>query len=350
MKRLSGAVLFLMAFTVLNAQTARDVAKEAAAKDSLDQSIAYLKKTVPALTAASDKRSGYIFLGSVQEQTGNYSEAIKSYVQAASIAAGDAAGMPKKSSEQLVIDAVRCALSSGDWATAQNYLNSAVRNSTDVTIVSYVKLYEQWSVLCRAQKIADTTEAVAMLKTYATLDSMKSVHPQLLLTLWHITGESSYSEMLKKNFAKSPEAAIVKGEIQTLPAPFWYFVPRSSTTSPEVEKAETQVSASATTVAVASGNEGKAQSEKKEKKQENKESESTESEKAVKQQLGLFRDKVNADALVAKLKEKGFTAKITSEVRPSGTTYYIVVVDENKTQTMGKELRTAGFDCYPVFE
>ena len=53
---------------------------------------------------------------------------------------------------------------------------------------------------------------------------------------------------------------------------------------------------------------------------------------------------------VKKLKEKGFVAKITSEIRPSGTTYYLVIVDENSDNSMGDELRTAGFECYPIFE
>ena len=51
------------------------------------------------------------------------------------------------------------------------------------------------------------------------------------------------------------------------------------------------------------------------------------SEKIVRQQLGLFKDKANAENLVSRLKDKGFAAKITEEVRPSGTTYYIVAED-----------------------
>jgi len=325
--------------------TALSLAKESSKKDSLEQTVTFLKKNVPLLTPASEKRSGYAFLGSVQEQMGNYIEALSSYSSAAAIAAGDAPGMPKKSSEQLVIDAVRCALSSGDWSTAQKFLNSAVRSSSDARISSYVKLYEQWSILCKAQKIEDTKEAVALLKTYTTLESMKNVHPQLLLTLWHITGENSYSEELKKSFAKTPEAAIVKGEIQTLPAPFWYFVPRSSTSSPDIENASTSVSSAATSTA------DKTKSSDSSKSTEKVTSKIESSpEKIIRQQLGLFKDKSNAQSLVQKLKEKGFTAKISSEVRPSGTTYYIVTVDENADESMSTQLRTAGFDCYPIFE
>ena len=68
----------------------------------------------------------------------------------------------------------------------------------------------------------------------------------------------------------------------------------------------------------------------------------------MREQLGLFRNKENADILIKDLKAKGFTGYSYTETRASGTTYYIVVVDENKDGTMGKKLRAAGFDCYPV--
>jgi hypothetical protein len=54
--------------------------------------------------------------------------------------------------------------------------------------------------------------------------------------------------------------------------------------------------------------------------------------------------------LVDRVAAKGFKAQITTEIRPSGTKYYLVVVNENSKGTVGEELRTAGFDCYPLFE
>lgn len=310
--------------------SAKSVIDSAAKKSSLSDSISYLRKNVTSLTVNADKRAVYVFLASVLEQQGQYAEAQKTYALAASIQgnANAVAGVPNKNSEELVVDAVRCALCAGDYASADSYLNSAVRNSKDDNILSYVKLYEQWSSLCKAKNISDTKESIAMLKTYATLDSMKSVRPSILLTLWHLTGESQFSENLKKNYPKSMEAAIVKGEIQTLPTPFWYFVPRNGVDLPEIASQEGD---SVSLPAESS-------------------SPSLKSEKIVRQQLGLFREEANAKALVERVSAKGFKAQITSEVRPSGTKYYIVVVDENAKGSIGDELRTAGFDCYPVFE
>ena len=71
--------------------------------------------------------------------------------------------------------------------------------------------------------------------------------------------------------------------------------------------------------------------------------------KAKRQQVGLFGKKENALSMVERLKEKGFTSYIEQEKRPSGNTYFIVIVDENAEENMGMLLKTSGFDCYPVY-
>ena len=285
----------------------------------------------------AEKRAVFAFLAAVLEQQGQYSEAQKYYAQAASTQGSSKnvlEGVPNKNSEELVVDAVRCALCAGDYASADSYLNSTVRNSKSQEILAYVKLYEQWSALCKAKKESDTKESIAMLKTYSTLDSMKNVRPSVLLTLWHLTGEVQFSENLKKNYPKSMEAAIVKGEVQTLPTPFWYFVPRNGVDLPEI--------GGLYTADIAAESSPAPKTEKTEK--------SDKSEKIIRQQLGLFREEANAKALAERVRAKGFKAEIASETRPSGTKYYIVVVNENAKGTIGEELRTAGFECYPLFD
>lgn len=327
-----GALAFaalLFCFCALNAPaeiiTARALAEEAAKMQTAAESVNFIKATIPSLQIASEKRAAFAFLGSVQEQLGFYTDACASFATAAGIQASDAKGMPKKSNEQLVLDAVRCALCAGDTSTADSYLNSEVRNSSNANILALIKLYEQWSALCRAETVKDTEESVALLKTYATLDSMKSVAPSVILTLWHVTGEAGWAEKLKEDFPGTPECALVKGEIQQLPTPFWYFVPREGGAVPEVEAAVSSVSASADT------------------------DDSSSPQKALYLQLGLFREESNAKSLVAQLKTKGFDARITTETAKSGNVYYLVIVDDNAAGTMSTQLRTAGFDCYPVF-
>ncbi|MBQ9495791.1 MAG: SPOR domain-containing protein [Treponema sp.] len=336
------------------APLAREVVNEAAKKESAEESAAYIAERIAAIAAPQEKRALYAFLGSLQEHMARFDDARKSYAAAAAISAGDAAGMPKKSSEQLVLDAVRCALSTGDYTTADSYLNSAVRNASDETIQAHIKLYALWSQLCRANVSADLDESVVMLKAYASLASMKSVKPSVLLTLWYITGETAWAELLRKEFPSSLETGIVHGDVQLLPAPFWYFLPRNEAAVPKidsrVELAESgmPVTQGKTSTASSAGTSSGAQAETAQSsagKSTASQAGTTSQKRTL--QLGLFREKANADKLVATLKEKGFSAYITSETRASGTTYYLVLVDETDS-SIGDTLRTAGFEFYPL--
>jgi len=315
--------------------TARSLSDEAVKEDSADDSAAYIKSNLVRLTDPAEKRSLYAFLGALQEQLGEYDDARSSYAAAAAIAAGDAPGMPKKSSEQLVLDAVRCALSTGDPATADSYLNSAVRNSTDPTIQAYIKLYSLWSSLCKVQTANDLTEPVVMLKAYAALPSMAVVKPSVLLTLWYVSGDDTYADALKKEFPTALETGIVTGTVRLLPAPFWYFLPRKNEASPEIA-----VDTNAGTGISATVDSAKPDSAET--------AASADAPAAKKLQMGLFREKANADSLTATLTKKGFKPYITTETRASGTTYYIVVIDNSDKNTEDM-LRTAGFEFCPVF-
>ncbi len=332
MKKIISFVILVNLFFTLSAAelTAKFVTAEAAKKESLEESLSYLNSQVSKMNLAAEKRATYVFIASLQEQMALYDQAQKSYAQAASIAAGDAEGMPKKSNEEIVLDAVRCALSSGDYMTADSYLNSAVRNTKNEKIQSYIKLYTQWSALCRAEKVEEIQEPLVMLQAYLKLDSMECLHPAIYLTLWYLTGDKNYSQQISSKYPKSPEAAIVKGDVQLLPTPFWFFVPKSG----EAEQgtgsyADTSSSAGSSTIGASS-------------------TQVAASDKITKWQLGLFRTQSNAKLLVDELKSKGFEAYITSETRSSGTTYYIVLVNEDKSGNMADKLRNAGYDCYAV--
>ena len=309
--------------------TASFITKEAAKKDSVEESVTYLKTQISKMTVPAEKRSAYIFLASLQEQMALYDDAQKSYAAAAGIAAANAEGMPKKTNEQIVLDAVRCALSCGDSATADSYLNSAVRNSKNPDVQAYIKLYSQWSALCKADTVPEIQEPVVMLQAYLKVDSMNAVKPAVLLTLWYVTGDSSYSKQITKLYPKSIEASIVRGDAQLLPTPFWFFVPKSG----EAEQGTGSITMP------------------EEPKQTAAEKAAADAEKPVKftkWQLGLFRTENNAKLLADEVKAKGFDSYITTETRASGTTYYIVLVREDKTGNVADRLRSSGYDCYGV--
>ncbi|MCI6890565.1 MAG: SPOR domain-containing protein [Treponema sp.] len=337
MKKIISFLILVNLFFCLSAAelTARFVTGEAVKKDSLEESLSYLKDQVAKMNLPAEKRATYVFIATLEEQMALYDQAQKSYAQAASIAAGDAEGMPKKSNEEIVLDAIRCALSSGDYMTADSYLNSAVRNTRNQKIQAYIKLYTQWSALCRAEKVDDIQEPLVMLQAYLKLDSMECLRPAIYLTLWYLTGDKSYSQQLASKYPKSPEAAIVKGDVQLLPTPFWFFVPKSG-------EAEQGTGSYADTPS-SSGTSSSAANETS-----SSQGQSAASSKTTKWQLGLFKTQSNAKLLVDELKSKGFEAYTTSETRASGTTYYIVLVNEDKSGNMADKLRNAGYDCYAV--
>ena len=330
-RKISLCLFMIVSFGLFAAELkAKDVVKEAEKKESIDDALSYVKNQIEKTTVLSEKRSLYIFLGNMQEQLAYYDEAKKSYASAAGIAAANAEGMQKKSNEQLVLDAVRCALCQGDYETAHAYLNSSIRNSKDNLVQSYTKLYTQWAALCSVESKEDLAEPVEILKAYSKVDSMKELRPTILLTLWYVTGEKQYSSEITKSFPKSTEAAIVNGDVQLLPTPFWFFVPKLG----EVEQGIGSIVIQ------------NAESEKKLASEPKKVIQS--SSEIIKLQLGLFRTEKNAKLLVEELKSKGFDSYVTTEKRASGTTYYIVLIHENKERTLADKLRSSGYECYVV--
>lgn len=333
-------IFFLFAFSFFCASvsvpvfaqtvTARFAANESAKKETVAESIEYLQKTLSEMPNGAEKRSLFYFLGALQEQSALYDDARSSYVAAAAIGAGDAPGMAKRSSEQLVLDAVRCSLSSGDWQTADSYLNSAVRNSTNGAIQSYIKLYSVWSMLCRADSRSALEEPLALLSAYSSLSNMEAVRPQVLFTLWYLTGEQSWANDLKKRYPTALETGIVNGTVRLLPAPFWFFVPHNEIVSGESEAVGEIVSIAG---------DGKSNSSS------GTASGSAASGGLTRMQLGLFRERANADAMIKRVGDKGFSAYLTTETRSSGTTYYIVLVND-PDGSVATKLRSAGFECY----
>ena len=72
-------------------------------------------------------------------------------------------------------------------------------------------------------------------------------------------------------------------------------------------------------------------------------------EKIYTYQLGFFSSKENAQRLVDRVAEKNISAQIKEEVRPSGNTYFAVIV-KSKDSEIGSKIKNNGFECYPVFE
>lgn len=167
----------------------------------------------------TDSRLLYTLAAQIYEEIGFYNEAQKLYSVAASV---DLAATTENAS--LSLNAVRCALSRGDYLTADILLNSVPKGNLSEDEMARGKLYGVWQWFCKIETVDDIHEPLVILKSYVDLPSMKSVKPQVLLTLWHITGEIEYSDKLKKIYPNSPETAIVENKAKLLPAPFWFFI------------------------------------------------------------------------------------------------------------------------------
>ncbi|WP_407400216.1 SPOR domain-containing protein [Treponema sp.] len=362
MKRIISATVLALSMTLVFPQakrSAEDIKKKALQQETVLDTIDYLKANTENSATASDRRAILYFTATLQEQLGLYTDASLSYAKAAGTSGGQATNMPKVTTEEMVVAAIRSSLSSGDWETAESYLSN-IRSSKTEKIIAYANLYTIWCQLCKASTVNETSDSIAMLRAYSTMQSMKTVRPQVLLTLWYLTDDSNCAAALKSDYPNSPETSIVTGTTQIMSVPFWYFVPRGGSATAAVPMVENSTPA-------------KAEPAKKEYIQPKKIDSDIPAESAPifqgnsnpskqeaiplrtktsgkKQQLGLFKSKANADDLINKVRAKNFDAYAYSETRASGTTYYIVVVDENPSLTMGKKLKDAGFDCYTIKE
>lgn len=325
--------------------------------ETAEESISYLNKQIEKTEASSDKRILFVFKASIEEQASMYVDASKSYAKAAGLKITqeeiNSFKLPKnakpeekivynilkKTSSILVLDAVRTALNAGEAATAKSYLNSSIRNSKDEKIQAKIKLYEVWASLCGEVKEDEFNSIVYLLKAYSGMPEMKSVRASVLFTLWYINDDADASKILRNEYPKSAETQIVTGQSQLMPTPFWFFVERKgSALTHAADNKAPDANQKTSNIEVA-----------KVKSEEQKSSADKSDEKIKRQQVGLFGKKENAESLVERLKEKGFKANIEEEKRPSGNIYFIVTVDENTEGNMGLKLKTAGFDCYPIF-
>ena len=345
------------------------IEKDGKSNTDVNETIAKLKQALKTEKSNSEKMKIYAFMASLQDQLGLYQDAKNNYSLAANYSASvnKTAGSSAAVESSYLLGAVRCALSTGDTVSADYILSTAFLSSgIDAETQSYVKLYAVWSWLCKISSESELAAPVSVLKQYLTVLPSQSVKPAVLITLWYLTGDNTYADTLKKDFATAPETAVIKGEAYVMPAPFWYFVPaarpdarpddkkdNSAVASKEPAAKETSAktaeSAKAATVATDSVPAVQAAKESTASAAE-KESSGSASNTAVKQQLGLFRDRVNAEALVERLKAAGFAAEISTEKRTSGNTYYLVTVPEKADGSVGDRLRKSGFECYPVYE
>ena len=192
------------------------------------KAIEYIEKNIGNAAEDSDKRSLYAVKGMLEEENFLFADAVQSYVKAASISAMDADRMPKFSSEQLVLNAVRGCLCSGEFDMAEEYLASQISASKNERIRAFVNLYQQWAALGKCKELEDAGDIRLLMQTYSKMQSMASVRKEVLFTLWYVWNDLDAASELKSKFPSSPESHLVKGKANLGMNPFWFFIPHES--------------------------------------------------------------------------------------------------------------------------
>ncbi len=361
-------VLFFSSFAVLHAASSEEGEKSALTlranalqKENVRESLKYLTSHIHLAKNDSEKRSILYYTASLQETLGQFVAAAATYASAAAIDADDAQGMPAASNAELYLYAARSSLEACDFQSADSYLDaSPINSSTDLALIARKRLLSAWSALCKAGDYEEARGVVANLEGFVQNDQLVDIRCEVLFTLWYVTEDEKWKELLKKDYPRSPEAAIADGKGVVMAMPFWYFMPRASLSASEgmVTSNKEGMESREQDTSVVSDEQSAIVQKNGQKKNASGGSEGTESSSSgtvqgnktglVREQIGFFRKEENAQKLVERAVKSGFSAYYYSERRPSGADYFVVVVDEDESGSMGKKLRNAGFDCYPI--
>lgn len=341
------------------------VEKALSAAFALKDSDAVKKSLASAAAKADtppDRMALLVALADYEERSGSLADAARHFNDAAfadSLARDDG----------LLLDSARCLLASGDCSGADGLVRAVLLTCFDQSTLVRARSYSAWIQLASG----DRTGALSLIRSYSASDAFAPYASALLFTLWWSDGDADAKKKLIDAYPASPEASIARGEARLSAAPFWFLMERPSepvarfakegaaslpaaqpvtvtstiatakpVTAPSVTPPATVAPAQSVPPAGASA--GNAPSG-------NAPSGSTTPAIAATgrwQQTGFFRVREYADEQRDKLKKAGFDAIVREEKRPSGTTYFSVLVPETAGRAVGDRLKDAGFESYLV--
>ena len=289
------------------------IIEKAAKTPSVESAISYIQSALPSVKEKAEQIELFIFLGRLQQQSAMYKEAYESY--SAAIALDTT--VPNA---QVRLDAALCSMALGEIETAESVLDTILaaesKDAEYIEATNRAKIYAVWCGALKVQSFNQLERPVTLFQSFLQDEKMAMQRPCLLLSLWWLTGQVEYAEILQKEFPHSTEALVSAGTVQVMALPYWFFVLRSGQNIFAEERLENNSS--------------------------------NEDSKMIYQQVGLYRDEANAQNCMARLRDAGFEPILTKQTKASGNTYAIVLVKETDG-TVAQKLRNAGFECYPVF-
>ncbi|HKL86850.1 MAG TPA: SPOR domain-containing protein [Treponemataceae bacterium] len=304
---------------------------------SVDQVITALVRLSVSEKLITDKKRILKALASFEERSGLFLPAAKHYNEAAWINAA-------KRDDSLVLDAARCALGANDMEQADALVRSVLLASFDDAILVRARVLAALIQL----EIGNRRDALALISSYATNPAFIEWAPSLLFTLYWSENNVSARDSILSSWPQTPEAGIIRGEISLAALPFWFLMDRNEQSISSFNKTLTPLpSSSSPAVPIVTTQVEVPQTQTEVPSNQPKTSKTSES---LWQQVGFFKNKEYAEELAGKLTSLGFKPLIRSEVRPSGTLYFAVLVPEDTSYSTAAHLKDAGFESYLVFE
>lgn len=294
-----------------------------------------------------EKYKLHVYLAKCYEENSNLEKAAEQYKIAATFSTN------KKNDALLSLSRVELQL--GNFENAQNCIEKVLLTSQIQNEIDTARFY---SAITQLQK-GNKNEAISLLQTYSESMQRGSIQRKVLFLLWYITDDDKTKKQLLSDYPKTNEALVAEGKIELLMKPFWLFMPRTSVEkqeAPKEEKTEITVENFSTTNIQQNTDEVKSITQNSDNKKLQTENSKTENKTSTKfedikfQQVGFFKTESYAQELVSELKEKKFSPEIRKTTRPSGITYYAVIISEDKEGNTGKRLRHEGYECAPLFE
>lgn len=320
-------LLFYTSFSAAAAEIAllpavKALAEKAFAQEKTAAVSSVFKKGIASLPQEQAQCQALRLWADYEIHAGAYTEAAAHYRQAASLC----------SDNDLLLHAIKAQLCGGDFEAARRSLKEIFtllpQTETDQRYRT-AAVYTAWLLLAE-----DTaTRAIPLLKRYAEMQAFAEYHPSLLFTLWWADADENAKRRLLQEFPNSIEAKTIRGEAAVAPSVFWYFMPKT-------ERAFQPLS-----------NNGSADVQGTQPADSLSPQKTARRSEQVRQpayyQLGFYRTKSYADNLAAELRKKHFVPIIKEDIRPSGTVYFAVLVEENGD--IGLRLRDAGYEAFPIF-
>ena len=231
---------------------------------------------------------------------------------------------PNKDSKKYLLKALKCFILSGNTNKAYSVYGTLISIREAKLSVYDVEgeLYLQYLHL--KESLSDSTldfdSIIQILKGYSKNERFAPFKASILFTLWFISNDKEAENIILKQYPKTMEAMLVKGDVIILPTTFWYLLPSNKVyydeeiTLPSLDSSSTKISV------------------------------------PVAYQIGFFKNKENANTQAKKFETQGYVVEIREEKRESGTLYFAVFVIEKDNGNTGIRLKNEGYETFPIFE